>query len=200
MKLRYSGTSPYVRKVMVCAKELGLEDRIELEDTNVWSPETTIKDNNPLGKVPCLITDNDESLFDSPVICEYLDALIPGVVLFPVVGEMRWKALRFQAIADGIMDASVLRLLESKRADGERSESWMVRQKTVVVTALDVLENEVDGLKGGPLTIGQITVACALSYVAFRFGDDNWPATRPNLKAWHDEFSQRASMQETQPE
>lgn len=199
MKLRYSATSPYVRKVLVCAIELGLIDRIELDDTNVWSPETSIRKNNPLGKVPCLILDDDQNLFDSPVICEYLDSLIPGIVLFPAVGAARWKALRFQAIADGIMDASILRLLEGKRDAGERSDGWIERQRTSVHAALDTLENEADALSGGPLTIGQISVAVMLGYVSFRFADDDWQKGRPNLSAWYEGFAKRASMIETEP-
>lgn len=199
MKLFYSSASPYVRKVMVCAKELGLSDRIAIESENVWSPDTTIGESNPLGKVPCLILDDGQSLFDSPVICEYLDALIAGIVLFPAAGETRWKALRFQAIADGIMDASVLRLLEMKREDNDRSDAWVDRQRTVVHRSLDVLEKDADALIGGPLTIGQISVGVCLGYVSFRFADDNWQSSRPNLSAWYDDFCKRPSMIETHP-
>jgi len=200
MKLRYSATSPYVRKVIVCAKELGVNDRITLDETDVWSTDTTIRNDNPLGKVPSLLLDDETNLFDSPVICEYLDALIPAVVLFPAVGDARWKALRFQAIADGIMDASILRLLEGKRDASEQSSGWVARQRTSVHAGLDVLENEVEALSGGPLTIGQISVAVMLGYVSFRFAGDNWQEGRPNLTAWYDVFSKRASMMETAPE
>ena len=200
MKLRSSSASPYVRKVIVCALELGLMDRIELDDTNVWSATTSIRENNPLGKVPSLILDDGQNIFDSPVICEYLDALIPGIVLFPAPGAARWKALRFQAIADGIMDASVSRLLESRRAEGEKSVNWIARQRTSVHAALDALENEAQSLQGGPLTIGQISVAIALGYMDFRFADDQWQDSRPNLAAWYADFSLRASMVETKPE
>ncbi|WP_135079713.1 glutathione S-transferase N-terminal domain-containing protein [Terasakiella sp. SH-1] len=199
MKLRYSGTSPYVRKVMVSAMELDLLDRIELEETFVWSPETDIGLVNPLGKIPALTLDDGYVLYDSPVICEYLDELVPGVVLFPAPGKARWKALHFQALADGITDAGVLRLLESRRGDGERSQGWIERQANVINRGLDALEKEVDLLAGGPLTIGQIAVGCCLGWINFRFPDDQIFAKRPQLSAWFEGFNSRASMVRTAP-
>jgi glutathione S-transferase len=199
MKLRYSATSPYVRKAMVCAKELNLMDRIELEPTMVWDPATDIGMVNPLGKVPALTLDDGYVLYDSPVVCEYLDALVPAVVLFPIPGKARWKALHFQALADGILDAGVLRLLESRRADGERSQGWIDRQEATVKRGLDALENEVDELAGGPLTIGQIAVGCCLGWIDFRFPQDKILADRPKLAAWYEGFSARPSMVETAP-
>ncbi|WP_028879288.1 glutathione S-transferase N-terminal domain-containing protein [Terasakiella pusilla] len=199
MKLRYSPTSPYVRKVMVSLLELGLRDRVELQATNVWDPETDIGLSNPLGKVPALILDNGQVLFDSPVICEYLDAQIPQVVLFPAVGEARWKALRFQALGDGLMDAGVLRLLEGRRDPALQSEGWKDRQLAAINRGLDALEAGVNDLSGGPLTIGQISVACALGWIEFRLGDHNLLSTRPLLKSWYEGFKARASMQATEP-
>ena len=199
MKLRYSPTSPYVRKVMISLLELGLRDRVELEPTNVWAPDTDIGLSNPLGKVPALTLDNGDVLFDSPVICEYLDAQIPQVVLFPAVGEARWKALRFQAIGDGLMDAGVLRLLEGRREPAQQSEDWKDRQLAAINRGLDALEAGVNDLSGGPLTIGQISVACALGWIEFRLGDHNLLSTRALLKSWYEGFKTRASMQETEP-
>lgn len=200
MKLRYSATSPYVRKVMVSLLELGLRDRVELEATNVWDPETDIGLSNPLGKVPALTLDNGDVLFDSPVICEYLDAQIPQVVLFPALGEARWKALRFQALGDGLMDAGVLRLLEGRRDPAQQSEAWKDRQLAAINRALDALETDVNDLSGGPLTIGQISVACALGWIEFRLADQNLLSTRPQLKSWYEGFKTRASMQATEPQ
>ncbi|MEK7820711.1 MAG: glutathione S-transferase N-terminal domain-containing protein, partial [Pseudomonadota bacterium] len=117
MKLRFSPTSPYVRKVCVVALETGLFARLDLAPTNVWAADTDIGRDNPLGKVPALATDGGEVLFDSPVICEYLDSLHDGAKLFPAAGGARWTALRRQALADGILDASVLRFLENRRKD-----------------------------------------------------------------------------------
>ena len=109
MKLRYSATSPYVRKVMMVIHERGLSDRVELEKTDAWSPETDLPSNNPLGKVPALVLGDGPALFDSPVIVEYLDTLAgPDASLFPATGPDRWTALRFQALADGICDAAIL--------------------------------------------------------------------------------------------
>lgn len=199
MKLRYSATSPYVRKVLVCAKELNLAERIKLEPTNVWDANTDIGSDNPLGKVPALVLDDGTALFDSPVICEYLDCMIPGIVLFPASGAARWKALRYQALADGVMDAAILRLLEGKRDPSEQSPSWIARQKAAMGRALDVLEDEIDNLAGGPLTIGQISVAVMLGYLDFRFAGDDWRSDRPGLVKWYEAFAERASMQETAP-
>jgi glutathione S-transferase len=199
MKLSYSGTSPYVRKVMVSAHELGLADRLELIDTFVWDPATDHGNVNPLGKVPALTLDDGYVLYDSPVICEYLDEMVPGVVLFPAPGKARWKALHFQALADGIADAGVLRLLESRRAENEKSPKWIERQTTVIKRGLDRLENEVDILAGGPLTIGKISVACALGWAIFRNPEEEIWQGRPKLKTWFEKFSERPSMVKTAP-
>lgn len=198
MKLRYSPTSPYVRKVMVCAHEIGLADDIELAATTVWDPATDIGKDNPLGKVPTLLTEGDERLYDSPVICEYLDSLHEGMKLFPPEGRARWHALTLQALGDGVLDAAVLRLLEGKRPLGERSQTWIERQKASIGRALDWLEREAENL-GRHVTIGTITIAVALGYLDFRFADDNWRAARPALADWYDVFSERASMRMTEP-
>jgi glutathione S-transferase len=199
MKLRYSPTSPYVRKVMVAAIELGLADGIELLPTNVWDPETDIATHNPLGKVPALVIDDGTVLYDSPVIIEYLDSIGAGAELIPAPGAARWEALRRQALGDGIDDAAVLRLLEGKRPPGEKSEAWIGRQKVAVDRSLDELEREADSL-GEAVTVGHIAIGCALGYLDFRFAEDNWRAERPALADWYDGFSGRRSMMETVPE
>jgi len=111
MKLRYSATSPYVRKVAVTLIETGLDKNVERIPTNVWDPNTDVGKDNPLGKVPTLIADDGTVLYDSPVICEYLDGLNKGKKLFPTEGEARWRALKLQALGDGMTDAGILRLL-----------------------------------------------------------------------------------------
>lgn len=199
MKLRYSPTSPYVRKVMVTAIESGLDGAIERIATNVWDPESDIARDNPLGKVPALITDGGEVLFDSPVICEYLDSLHEGVKLVPPAGGARWRALRRQALADGILDAAVLRLLEGKREPAQQSAAWIERQKAAVERTLDALEDSAAGL-GEEITIGHITIAVALGYLDFRYPDDDWRAGRATLAAWYQGFAQRPSMSQTVPE
>jgi len=201
MQLRYSPTSPFVRKVMVVALETGLAESIDLVPTNVWSPDTNIQTHNPLGKVPALITEGGEVLYDSPVICEYLDSLHDGAKLFPPAGGARWTALRRQALGDGIMDAAVARFLEERRPDGERSEAWAGRQKLVIGRALDGLEEEADELSGAmdTMDIGELTLGVALGYLDFRFAGDNWRSGRTALSDWFDGVNRRPSMTGTAP-
>jgi len=196
MKLRFSPTSPFVRKVMVMAHEIGLADRIELIPTDARS--ATAKFENPLGKVPTLMTDGGEALYDSRVICEYLDGLHDGARLFPVAGGERLQALRLQALADGIMDAAILQIYENVRPENERSPAWLTKQKGKVEAGLDALEDAADGF-GDQLTIGLLTVGCVLGYLDFRFADDNWRATRPALAEWFETIIDRPSMTATMP-
>jgi glutathione S-transferase len=198
MKLRYSSTSPYVRKVAVVAFETGLIGRIELVPTNVWASDTDIGRDNPLGKVPALTTDGGEVLFDSPVICEFFDSLHDGTKLFPPSGGARWTALRRQALADGMLDAGILRRLESMRKETERSASWIDRQRAAVARAMDTLEEEASALGAG-VTIGHIAVGCALGWFDFRFPGDDWRQGRPALAAWYKTFAGRPSMTKTVP-
>ena len=198
MKLLYSPTSPYVRKVLISAIELGISSSIELLPTNVWDPSTDIATHNPLGKVPALVTEGDEVLYDSPVIIDYLNSLNQNFELIPASGRARWNALRRQALADGVLDAAILRLLEEKRPENERSDGWISRQQASVNRALDQMETEADGL-GQNVNIGTITTGVALGYLDFRFADDNWRAERPALADWFDIFCDRPSMVETIP-
>jgi glutathione S-transferase len=198
MKLRYSPTSPYVRKVTVVAHETGLMDRLEIVPTNVWANDTDIGRDNPLGKVPALTTDGGEVLYDSPVICEYLDSLHDGAKLYPPSGGARWTALRRQALADGMLDAGILRRLELLRKEPERSSAWIERQRTAVGRALDALEEEASALGAG-VTIGHVAIGCALGWFDFRFPADNWRQRRPALAAWYAAFAARPSMQKTVP-
>ena len=198
MKLRYSPASPYVRKVTVVAHETGLIDRIEIVPTNVWASDTDIGRDNPLGKVPALTTDGGEVLFDSPVICEYLDSIHDGAKLYPPSGGARWTALRRMALADGILDAGVLRRLESLRKEPERSPAWIERQRTAVERGLDALEEEASALGAG-VTIGHVAIGCALGWFDFRFPADNWRHRRPALAAWYATFAARPSMIRTVP-
>jgi len=199
MQLRYSPTSPYVRKVMATAIETGLDKEIEKIPTNPWDAATDLPSDNPIGKVPALVIDGVRVLFDSPVICEYLDSLHDGAKLYPPSGDARWSTLRLQALGDGILDAAVLRLLEGRRPEERQSPDWVERQKNVVNRALDTLENEADGLERDTAGIGYVTVGCALGYLDFRFPNDDWRRGRPKLTQWYEKFSQRASMKETVP-
>jgi glutathione S-transferase len=198
MKLRYSLTSPYVRKVVVAAIELGIDGRIERIPTNTADPASGLAADNPLAKVPALLTGDVGPLYDSAVICEYLDGLQGAPRLHPAGGVARWQALRRQALADGMLDASILRRLEEMRPQGERSAAWATKQQGKVEGGLDALEREVGGFGKDP-TIDQIAVGCALGYLDFRFAADRWRDRRPSLARWYDGFAQRPSMLATVP-
>ena len=199
MILRYSSTSPFVRKVTVAAAEMGLADRIAWKNTNAWDPADDLPGDNPLGKVPALVLDNGETLYDSRVICEYLDSLRDGEKLFPADGERRWRTLKLEALADGIIEASVLRLIEEQRRPAEyRWPDWIARQQDKVERGLDVLEQSSERLEER-LTIAHVTTACALGYLDFRFSAMTWREQRPNLAAWFEAFNERPSMRGTLP-
>lgn len=198
MRLRFSPASPYVRKVMVLAHEGGLADAMDLVTTDVWGDEGAYRAVNPLGKVPALELADGTVLFDSPVICEYLDVNHCKGQFLPVQGDARWAALRLQALADGILDASVLQLLEGRRDEAQRSTAWIARQQAAVDAALDSLEQEAAALDG-LLTVGVIAAACALGYRDFRFPEIDWRGAHPRLTAWYGRFSERPSMQATIP-
>ncbi|WGF88841.1 glutathione S-transferase N-terminal domain-containing protein [Marinivivus vitaminiproducens] len=197
MQLRYSPTSPYVRAVLVTAHELGLEDRIERIATNPWDPSTDLGRTNPLSKVPTLITDDGEILFDSRVICAYLAAQAPGHDLDPAA--TRWAVQRRVALANGLLDAAILRRLELARPDGERSAGWASRQAAAVARSLDALEGECTELAGGGPRLDQIVAGCALAYLDFRFGAEPWRPDRPSLASWFAAWSERPSMTATEP-
>ncbi len=198
MKLRYSPLSPFVRKVTVTLIETGLDDRVERIPTDVWNPDTDIAKDNPLGKVPALILDDGKVLYDSPVICEYLDGLHDGDKLFPASGQARWQALRLQALGDGICDAGIATLLETRRPEEFQYEKWMARHSASVHRAMDALESEADGLDG-PLTIGHVAVGCSLGWLDFRFPDLGWRQDHPGLAEWFEGFNERPSMTATVP-
>jgi len=197
MKLRYSPTSPYVRKVMIAAIETGQDSVMEIIRTNPWAPDTDLPKDNPLGKVPALIVDEGLTLFDSPVICEYLCSRV-GASLIPHQGFDRWRVLRMQALCDGILDAAVLRLLEGKRPAEIQKADWIERQKAVIGRGVDSLEEAVKKW-GDEVTLGQITAGAALGYLDFRFPGDEWRNGRPAIAKWYEMFSRRPSMQATVP-
>ena len=198
MKLFYSPTSPFVRKVSVFAMEAGLEKRIDRVVTNPWSLDAALLAENPLSKVPTLVTDDGMVLFDSPVICEYLDTLNNKRKLIPMDGAARWSALRLQALADGLLDAAVLRFLERKKEASQRSAEWDGLQQAVVERALDFMETDLVCWPA-EFTVGQIAAACALGYLDFRFAEENWRGRCPRLAIWYGVFAQRRSMAETLP-
>ena len=198
MKLYYSATSPYVRKVNAFAIEAGLDDKIENIATNPWVTDDSLLADNPLSKVPTVILDDGTVLYDSPVICEYLDSLNTGQKLITLAGMERWMALRLQALGDGMLDAAVMRFLERKRPEAQQSSDWDATQLSAIQRALMYLENNIDDWVK-ELTIGQITVGCALGYLDFRFSGDRWRDNQPLLAEWYSSFAERTSMQRTQP-
>jgi glutathione S-transferase len=201
MKLRYSPTSPYVRKVAVAALETGLDGRIERIETDVWDPATDIAEDNPLGKVPALVTDEGTVLCDSPTICDYLDSLHDGPRLVPAEGQARWQVLNLHALASGVMDAAVAQVVENRaRPERLRFDGWLERQKLKIGRALDALDEQAaGGALDGPVNLGTITLGCALGYLDLRFSEDAWRDGRPALAAWYETFSRRPSMQATVP-
>lgn len=200
MQLIYAAASPFARKVRVLAAETGLLDRIELLDTAVLPTTLNERVNalNPLGKIPVLLSDDGEALYDSRVICEYLDTLHQGPKLLPD-GAARWQVLRLAALADGLMDAALLARYERAARPTELQwPAWLEGQLGKIQRALAELERQVERLQG-PLDLGQIGVACALGYLDFRFSDLDWRATHPGLAAFQQTFAQRASMQASAP-
>lgn len=198
MKLRHAAASPFVRKVMVAAHELALAGRLELEPTNV-SPiraNPSLAAENPLMKVPSFIADDGQVLFDSPVICEYLDGLAGGGMLFPAAGAERWTALRRQALADGILDALILCRYESLRPDDKRWNGWTDGQMAKARQGLAAAENE--DLSGFS-TIGHVALGCMLGYLDFRFPEDGWRGRHKRLEAWYASIEERPSMRLTRP-
>lgn len=200
MQLIYAAASPFARKVRVLAVETGLLERIELFDTAVLPTTLNERVNalNPLGKIPVLLTDDGQALYDSRVICEYLDTLHQGTKLLPD-GAARWQVLRLAALADGLMDAALLARYERAARPAELQWSaWLEGQLGKIQRALAELERQVGQLQG-PLDLAQIGVACALGYLDFRFADLDWRAAHPGLAAFQQAFAQRASMQASAP-
>lgn len=201
MQLFYAAASPFVRKVLVLAHETGLVDQLRIETVTVSpvNPDDRLNAGNPVGKIPALLLDDGNALYDSPVVCEYLDSLEhAGPKMFPA-GSERWQALRRQALADGIMDAAVLCRYEAAlRPEEFRWDDWSANQQAKISRALDALETEIDSFSE-TVDIGAISVGCALGYLDFRFADNDWRSGRPKLAAWYETFAQRPSMQQTQP-
>lgn len=186
MKLYYSPTSPFVRKVLLCATIRGLDGRIERIRTDAHASPASLLAANPLSKVPCLVTEDGEALFDSPVICEYLDSVGEAPPLFPEHGA-RWQALRLQALADGMMDAAVLARMESVRPQEPTRSAVIERQLGAVTRALAVLERHPPA--EAHLDIGSIALVCALGYLDFRFATLDWRAGHPRLAHWFAAFT-----------
>jgi glutathione S-transferase len=203
MKLIGSTTSPYVRKVRVVMAEKKLDYAFVTDD--VWSADTTISRSNPLGKVPCLVMEGGEALFDSRVIVEYLDTLSPVGKLIPAVGRERAEVKTWEALADGMLDASIMARMESTwtgRTEAQRSQAWIDRQLVKVSDAVKAMSQ---GLGDKPfcagihLSLADISVGCALGYLDFRFPQIDWRSEYPSLVKLHDKLMQRPSFADTIP-
>jgi len=202
LKLHYTSASPFVRKVVLAAIELGLDHRLEFvpaaNPTVPTARNPAIAADNPLSKVPTLVLADGEVLFDSVVICEYLDTIADRPHLFPPPGPVRWKALRLNALADGMLDSGVSVRLERIRPAGLQWPDWIEGHLFKIRGALDLLEHE-PILLDGPLHIGQIALGAALPWLAFREVYTTLPESHPRVASWLSRFEQRHSMQRTKP-
>jgi glutathione S-transferase len=199
MKLHWSPRSPFVRKVMIVAYERGFIDRLNCVRTvaAMTTPHAELMRDNPLSKIPTLVLDDGTVLYDSPVICEYLDALDGKPQLFPIEREPRMRALRRQALGDGFLDLLVL--ARNERLRGEPSQLHLTSAAVRTAAALDSLEREADALAAGAFDIGHIAIGCALSYLDFRFADQDWRKGHARLARWHADFAARPSVEATRP-
>jgi glutathione S-transferase len=201
MKLWFNPASPFARKVRIVARETGLDARIEEIGVmvNPVKPNPELARENPLVKIPALTTPAEGTLYDSGVICEYLDSLHDGPPLFPKAGSARWQALRLHALADGMLEAAVLMRYESAvRPQALQWGEWTAGQLGKVRAGLDALERECAAW-GERFGIGEITAACALGYLDFRFPEEKWRAGRPAIERWFAGVSRRASVGQTAP-
>lgn len=203
MKLIGSNGSPYVRKVRVVMAEKKLDYQFVLED--VWAAATTIGESNPLGKVPCLVMEGGEAVFDSRVIVEYLDTLSPVGKLIPTQGRERAEVKTWEALADGLMDAAILARLEANwagREAGQRSQAWIDRQMAKIDGSLKAIAHGLGDkafCSGIHLSLSDVAVGCALGYLDFRFTQIDWRSQHPNLAKLQDKLMQRPSFIDTKP-
>ena len=203
MKLIGSATSPYVRKVRIVMAEKKLDYQLLHED--VWSAATTITASNPLGKVPCLVMEGGEAVFDSRVIVEYLDTLSPVGKLIPTQGRERAEVKTWEALADGLMDAAILARLEATwagRSATERSQAWIDRQMDKITATLKAMSTGLGDksfCSGIHFSLSDVAVGCALAYLDLRFADVNWRDAHPNLSKLQEKLVQRPSFVETLP-
>ena len=195
MKLLYLSSSPFARKALVSACELGLLERLEIVpiDTDPIQTNREINRNNPLGKVPVLVRDDGTTLYDSVVICEYFDSLCRDAGLFPPHGEARWQALRLHALADGLSDAAITVRRESRRPDGLQWTDWAEAHTRKLEQTYDVIERDAD-LSSDSVTVGHVALATALEWIAFRQVGPDFRRGRRRLVGWYDIFARRPSM------
>ena len=200
MKLHWSPRSPFVRKVMIAAHEVGIADRLQCVRTvaAMMKPHAELMVDNPLSKIPTLVLDDGTVLYDSAVICEYFDGLHAGPKLFPSLPRERMTALRRQALGDGLLDALILWRGEMMRPAGQQSEPYLASFAARTEATLAALEREAPDLGSSAFSIGHVSIGCALAYLDFRFADRQWRNSRPRLAAWHAIFLARTSVGATE--
>lgn len=201
MELIWAGASPYARKVMLVAEELGMAGTIKTTDGSGTpvAPNATTTSYNPLGKLPCLIPAGSPAIYDSRVICQYLIAQVEGQKMLSE-GASRWETLTLESLADGICDAAILIRYETVlRPEATRWSEWLDGQWGKIDRALDAAENRWTAHLAGPFDLGHAALGCALGYLDFRYGDRDWRNGRPNLTAWNEKFTSRASAIATAP-
>ncbi|UUZ70048.1 glutathione S-transferase [Polaromonas sp. P2-4] len=198
MKLHWSPKSPYVRKVMICAHELGLLPKLELVRSvaAMLKPNPSLMADNPLSKIPTLVREDGSTLFDSIVICEYLNDLAGGT-LFPPQGDARWQALRWHALGDGLLD--MLILWRNEREREHPLEALLDAFELKTRASLKLLDTEAEALGAAPFSIGHVTLGCALGYLDYRFGALGWRELAPRLADWFATLCDRPSFQATEP-
>jgi len=201
MVLRGGPISPFVRKVSICVLEKGLESEVDRVRslTAIGTPNAELQRFNPLSKIPTLITAEGAALFDSDVICEYLDTIHPPMTMYPASGPLRWKALRWCALGSGMLDLLVLLRTERNRPRPQQMQTILDAQAIKINAALDLIEAEMREIQATPFAIGHIALGCALGYLDFRFADVDWRGSRPRARLWFAGFVRRPSVLRTQP-
>lgn len=200
MRLFHSPTTPFGRKIVVALQESGLARAVTVVNVagSPIAPGTLPLASNPLGKIPTLELDDGQAIFDSRVICRYLDSLTNGI-LYPVAPKL-WQTLTLEALADGMLDAAVIMAYEIRlRPEEKQYPAWLEAQWAKIDRALDALNSEWSDHLNGPFDMAQIAVGCALGYLDFRHNARNWRKGRPPLTTWYEAFSQRDSMRSTEP-
>jgi glutathione S-transferase len=201
MKLHWSPRSPFVRKVMIVAHEVGIADKLSCVRTvaATMKPHAELMLDNPLSKIPTLVLDDGTVLYDSPVICEYFDGLHDGPKLFPAEGRARLAALRRQALGDGLLDALILWRAEVMRPAEQQSQPYLASFSARNEATLTALEREAPAIGSSAFSIGHIAIGCALAYLDFRYADRQWRSDHPQLATWHATFAARPSFRATEP-
>jgi glutathione S-transferase len=201
MKLLGTLTSPYVRKARIVLAEKKIDFEWVLDSPN--NADSDVPKYNPLARVPVLVLDDETAIFDSPVIVEYLDNLAPNNKLFPAASRERIEVKRWEALADGLLDAAVGIRLEIMRPEQQRSDSVMARERKAIDGALEMMARELGDkhwCMGTPFTFADIAVGCALGYLDFRFADIDWRTSYPNLARLHEQMMQRSSFADSVPQ